>query len=168
MATALEAGRNPFAISDPERREIWEMLMQRDFEAFVAADWSMVDDDFWPEGFYGIDARHSFNPDDWRISFPRLEVYRDEWLRQAHEFAMERFAETSTLDFLFDSCQLQDIEITEDRAVAHKKFNGKAATVDGREIVLRFQTFYQMVRRDDRWLISGFVGFLPYMVEATG
>ena len=162
MTAALEATRNPFTISDPDRREIWEILMLRDFEAFVAADWSMVEGDFWREGFCGIDARRSFNPDRWQIAFPNLDAYRDEWLRQASEFSSVQLLATTALEFLFDSCRLQDIEIAQGRAVARKKFSGKTTTVNGEEIVLRFQTLYQLVRRGDQWAISGFVGFLPY------
>ena len=74
---------NPFPASDPERRTMWEMLVERDFVAFVNADWSLMADDFWAEGFYGLDAKFSRDPSDWKISFPTVESYRDEWLRQA-------------------------------------------------------------------------------------
>jgi hypothetical protein len=162
MKTELALTRNPFTASDPHRREIWDILMQRDFEAFVAVDWAMIESDFWQEGFCGIDARRSFDPDQWRITFPNLEAYRDEWLRQACEFSSVQLLATTMLEFFFDSCRLHDIEIEQGRAVARKKFNGKAMTVNGEEIILRFQTFYQMVRRGNRWAISGFVGYLPY------
>ena len=31
---------NPFPASDPDRHAIWEMLVERDIQAFVAADWN--------------------------------------------------------------------------------------------------------------------------------
>jgi hypothetical protein len=37
--------------NDPDRGAIWTMLVERDIDAFVKADWSMVDVDFvshWP------------------------------------------------------------------------------------------------------------------------
>lgn len=42
------AAQNPFA-GDPDCHEIWEILMRRDFEAFVAADWSRAEPDFLAE-----------------------------------------------------------------------------------------------------------------------
>ena len=153
--------RNPFPLSDPERREIWEMLVYRDFTAFLAADWSLMEPDFWAEGFCGIDARKNADPTQWVISFPTVESYRDEWLRQAADFKLVELVGIDKLDFLFGCSQLARLEITGDRALGHKKFDGAAQTVSGKEIVLRFQSLFQLVRRDDRWKIAGFVGYLP-------
>jgi len=38
--------KNPFAETDTARHSIWEMLVTRDIDAFLAADWSQVADDF--------------------------------------------------------------------------------------------------------------------------
>src|SRR5665213_2029414 len=75
---------NPF-VSDPDRSAIWTMLVERDIAAFTAADWGMVAEDFIEAQFLGIDGRGGDNPDGWRIGFPTLAAYRDEWLRQARE-----------------------------------------------------------------------------------
>src|SRR3954466_12488646 len=48
---------NPFAESDADRCEIWTMLVERDIDAFLAADWSMVDSVFRREGFMGLRAQ---------------------------------------------------------------------------------------------------------------
>ena len=53
---------NPFS-NDIDRSEIWEMLVARDIAAFVAADWSMVANDFIETGFMGIDAKRDPNPE---------------------------------------------------------------------------------------------------------
>ncbi len=45
--------------------------------------------------------------------------------------------------------------------VAHKKFDGAATTVDGQEVVLRFQSIFHLARIEGRWKIAGFVGYLP-------
>jgi hypothetical protein len=153
--------QNPFLEEDADRREIWDILMRRDFEAFVAGDWSMVEPVFWEDGFFGIDARKQAEPSQWKLTFPDVATYRDEWLRQVEEFAPVQLVNTSVLQFLFDSCRLEDIEIAGDRAIARKKFNGTAKTDGEREIVLRFQTLYKLVRRNNSWLIAGFVGYLP-------
>ena len=80
---------NPFPVSDDVRHAIWEMLVPRDIDAFLAADWSMVAGDFVEEGFIGIDSRREVSPDKWRLAFPGLAAYRDEWLRQARDFATQ-------------------------------------------------------------------------------
>ena len=78
--------KNPFPATDVARHSIWEMLVTRDIDAFLAADWSKVADDFVEDGFLGINANRDANPDNWRLSFPSLSAYRDEWLRQAQDF----------------------------------------------------------------------------------
>jgi len=55
--------KNPFSQSDPDRYQIWEMLVRRDIDAFLSADWTQVEDDFSPDRFFGIDARFRANPD---------------------------------------------------------------------------------------------------------
>ena len=67
---------NPFPVTDAPRRAIWEMLVPRDIDAFLAADWGFVTDDFVETNFTGLDARFKGSPDDWRLSFPTLAAYR--------------------------------------------------------------------------------------------
>jgi hypothetical protein len=152
---------NPFPTTDPVRRGLWEMLVTRDFVSFLAGDWSPMEPDFWAAGFLGIDAKQSSDPARWTLAYPTVESYRDEWLRQARQFARYEFEAVDKLDFLYASSRLDRIEIEGDRALAHKKFDGSATTVDGQEVVLRFQSIFQLVRIDDRWKIAGFVGYLP-------
>ena len=46
--------KNPFNKNDPDRYQIWEMLVKRDIEAFINSDWEAVAKDFIEEGrFYG-------------------------------------------------------------------------------------------------------------------
>ena len=153
--------RNPFPATDPERQMLWEMLVNRDFVAFLAADWSVMEPDFCADIFCGIDAHQSADPNQWTISFPTVESYRDAWLQQAADFQQLELAGIDKLDFLFACGRLDRIEITGDRALAHKKFDGSAKTVGGEEIVLRFQSIFQLIHRDGGWKIAGFVGYLP-------
>lgn len=152
---------NPFP-NDPDRQEIWEILMRRDFEAFIAADWSLTEPDFVEAEFQGIDGGKIGNPDHWRLKYADLASYRDEWLRQAAEFKDVEFQGISKIDFLFQTCVLRDIDINGDRAVAHKKFDGKTETTQGDAVRLLWQTLYFMKKVDGHWKISGFVGYIPY------
>lgn len=152
---------NPFP-QDPDRHEIWEILMRRDFEAFIAADWNMTLPDFVEAEFYGIDGGKQPNPDQWHLKYPSLPVYRDEWLRQADEFQSVEFRSISKLDFLFQTCTLNEIEIQGERAVAHKKFDGQTETTQGEAVRLLWQTLYFMKKVGGHWKIAGFVGYLPY------
>lgn len=154
-------GINPFSEEDEDRHAIWEMLMRRDFEAFVVGDWSIVGNDFWEDAFVGVNAERKHNPDNWRLTFPSLSAYRDEWLRQVREFSAVELRGLSVLEFLYSACQLADIEINGLRAVAHKKFDGQAVTTSGERVVLKFQSLYLLAKHMERWVILGFVGYLP-------
>lgn len=151
---------NPFP-NDPDRSAIWTMLVERDIAAFVAADWSMVDGDFIKEGFLGINGKKSGNPDDWRISFPTLEAYRDDWIRQAKESQKLDYAE-DVLEGIHRATSLTEIEISGDIAIAHKKFDGEIRLSDGGKDVLNWQTLYFCRKVGGVWKLTGFAGYLPY------
>ncbi len=77
--TAPERSESPFP-ADPDRHEIWTMLVERDIAAYVAGDWSLVEDDFVDHAeFVAVDARARSNPDSWRLG-RALDGYRDAWL----------------------------------------------------------------------------------------
>ncbi|WP_269582254.1 hypothetical protein [Roseibium sp. Sym1] len=151
---------NPFSGTDADRAEIWDMLVQRDINAFVSADWSQVADDFDEAAFFGVDGGKAANPDDWTLGFPDLATYRSEWLRQAREFAETEFAEDARAA-IFDATRLTQIEISGGRAIAHKKFDGAIRKADGSEDRLLWQTLYFCVHKEGRWKICGFAGYLP-------
>ncbi len=136
------------------------MLVRRDIEAFVARDWSMVEQDFIAEGFIGIDAQRSDNPDGWRLGYPSLERYRRAWLAQSHEFMTKRLRKDPQ-DALYRVTTLRDIEIEGDSAVAHKKFDGRIPVIDGEPVELRFQTLYYCRKVGGVWKATGFIGYLP-------
>lgn len=151
---------NPFT-ADPDRHAIWEMLVARDIEAFLACNWPMVEPDFAADRFLGIDGKASGNPDDWRISFPTLEAYRDSWLAGAREFAPRANPETARPG-IFGATRLDEIEITGERALAHKKFDGRVAMKDGDVDVLDWQSVYTLARIGGAWKLTGFIGYLPH------
>lgn len=151
---------NPFP-DDPDRSAIWTMLVERDIAAFIAADWSMVAGDFLEAQFLGIDGRGADNPDNWRIGFPTLADYRDEWLRQARESRATPYAEDRAAA-IHRATTLTDIEIGGDVALAHKKFDGTIARTDGSRDVLNWQSLYFCRRMAGAWKLTGFAGYLPY------
>ncbi|TDW20926.1 hypothetical protein EV128_12389 [Rhizobium azibense] len=152
--------KNPFPSSDTARHSIWEMLVPRDIDAFLAADWSMVENDFVEDGFIGIDGRKQVSPDKWRLAFPTLAAYRDEWLRQAKGFGKERLAEDARTA-IFSTTTLESIEIEGDMALVRKKFDGGIAKADGSRDVMQWQTLYYCRLHEGRWKICGFTGYLP-------
>lgn len=155
----MQFDKNPFPEADADRHALWEMLVRRDIDAFLAQDWSMVEDDFIADNFFGMHAHFLNDADAWRLQFPRLDIYRDEWLRQAKETAAEDFDEPLR-PALFRITNLRDIDVDGDRAVLHKKFNGVIAKPDGNQR-LRWQTLYFCQRIDTAWKILGFVGYMP-------
>ncbi len=160
MQGLRESQINPFESRDLDRAQIWDMLVRRDIDAFVAADWAAVAGDFETFSFFGVDAGKMPNPDDWKLGFPDLETYRAEWLRQAEEFRKTDFAEDARAA-IFEATRLEEIEIRGERAIARKKFNGRIRKADGGEDRLLWQTLYYCVKRDGRWKICGFTGYLP-------
>lgn len=156
----IQEACNPFDVTD-ERYAMWEGLARRDFEAFLAQDWSITASDFCAAEFVGYDACKTSNPDHWRLRFPSLADYRNEWLRQAKEFAAVELCGVSKLDFLFRALVLRDIEICGARAIARKKFHGSAETSKGDTLRLCWQSMFFLKKSGERWLVTGFVGYLP-------
>ncbi len=152
--------QNPFPPGDPDRHELWEMLVRRDIDAFLAGDWSMVAEDFVAEHFLGIHGHFLASPDSWRLAFPTVDAYREEWLRQAAETAETRFAEPLR-EALFRATHLRDIDVRGERAVLHKKFDGRIRKADGTDLRLDWQTLYFCSKRGGRWRITGFLGYIP-------
>jgi hypothetical protein len=154
---------NPFdSARDADRHAIWQMLMARDSEAFVNADWSMVEPDFDAGNFEGIRCFNSANPDEWRIVFPNLSDYRDAWLTAAREFVKKKFADVSHLEAVYFRSRLDQIEINGEIALAHKKFSGELKFEDGTTLSGNRQTLYRLRRRNGQWKIVGFLGYLPF------
>ena len=100
--------KNPFPQGDADRHALWEMLVHRDIDAFLAQDWSMVADDFAEDRFFGMHAHFLNDADSWRLQFPDVATYRDEWLRQAKETAATEFAEPLR-DALFRVTNMRDM-----------------------------------------------------------
>jgi hypothetical protein len=151
---------NPFPTSDAVRHAIWDMLVPRDIDAFLAGDWSMVAGDFVEDGFIGINANKNPNPDAWRLNFSSLPAYRDEWLRQARDFATHAYAEDPRTA-IFTTTTLADIEIDGDTALVRKKFDGSILLANGTRDIMKWQTLYYCRQQAGQWKISGFTGYLP-------
>lgn len=152
--------KNPFPETDSARHSIWEMLVTRDIDAFLAADWSRVAGDFVEDGFLGINANRDPNPDNWRLSFPSLSAYREEWLRQAHDFQTQKFA-GDPRHAIFTTTTLEEIEVEGETALVRKKFDGGLRKADGSFDVMKWQTLYYCRLHEGRWKISGFTGYMP-------
>ncbi len=152
---------NPFNQHDPDRYDIWEMLVKRDIEAFINNDWEEVAGDFIEEGFMGIDARSLSNPDSWNLSFPDLKSYRQFWLDQAANFTGIDW-EDDPGEKLYEATTLRDIDISKNSALVHKKFDGAIRKKNGYTERLNWQTLYRCRKIDGQWKIAGFTAFLPH------
>lgn len=142
---------NPFDQNqDPDRHFIWHRLMIADTDAFVAGDFSLVENDFDAENFEGIRCFHSVNPDEWKVVFPDLASYREAWLLASQEWRSKSANETSVE--VLSRVVLRQIDVTADRALAHKQF-----------IAAGRQTIYRLHKRETEWKIVGFLGYLPLM-----
>ena len=153
--------RNPFAPEDTARHAIWEMLVPRDIDAYLGADWGAIRDDFIAENFTGMNGNFDDNPQNWSLSFADLDNYRDEWLRQAQEGQKADYAEDPRAA-IFAATRLEEIEIDGKAALVRKKFDGQIRRTDGSADRLLWQTLYICRETDSGWKIAGFVGYLPY------
>ncbi|WP_226704699.1 RidA family protein [Microbulbifer elongatus] len=157
---------NPFT-GDADRGEIWEILVRRDLEAFLAADWDAIKHDFVEEGFFGIDGQNKDNPDHWVMTFPDLASYRDVWLQSAQASAAESERET-VREPLYAASRLKSIDVNGGHAIAHKEIKGAVPKKDGSKDLLDWQTLYVMRKVDGCWKIASFVGFLPSVMGKDG
>jgi hypothetical protein len=158
--------KNPFATDDPQRREIWQMLLERDSEAFVTKDWARVEKDFIADQFEGINAYGSLNPDEWKIAYPHLKDYRDEWLKMADEFMKLPLECCTHRELIFKLSKLEQVEISGDIALCHKKFFADEPLKTGKRYQYSAQTLYRLRRANSRWKIVGFIGYLPFQMQA--
>jgi hypothetical protein len=146
----MPTASNPFdPAADPDRHYIWQRLIIVDSEAFAEGDWSRIEGDFDAEHFEGIRCFHSVNPDDWRVVFPHLASYRDSWLAAAAELARAEPPE-NRLQTILSRTRLDQIDISGERALAHKKFSH-----------LHRQSLFRLHKRGRVWKIVGFLGQLP-------
>ena len=153
---------NPFdPQSDPDRHYIWRRQIIADSEAFIAGDWSMIENDFDAEHFEGVRCANSHNPDDWTIAFASLAEYRDSWLAASREFVAKKFIEMTARDAIYRRTHLAQIDVKGDRALCHKKFFGNLALADGSSLSGSRQTLYRLHRLGGVWKIVGFLGQLP-------
>ncbi|MBE9637349.1 hypothetical protein [Salipiger mangrovisoli] len=153
--------QNPFGPEDRARHAIWQMLVSRDIDAFIGADWGMIEADFIPENFIGMNGNFDADPQNWTLSFAALDAYRDEWLRQAAEAQKTVYAEDQRAG-IFRATKLEEIEIDGPVALVRKKFDGTIKRADGGEDRLLWQTLYTCRETPHGWKIAGFVGYLPY------
>ncbi len=156
---------NPFP-NDPDRNYLWEMLVDRDIKAFLAADWNMVADDFIEDNFMGINAGRSPHPDAWQLSFPDLESYKTEWLKQARDFQATNWAEDPQ-QALLRVTTLRDIEIRDSSALLHKKFFGAIQAEQAPPVNTNWQTLYRCRKVGGQWKITGFVGYMPHILSES-
>jgi hypothetical protein len=146
---------------DPDGHALWNALIGRDSEAFVAADWSICDGDFWHDHFEGISAHGSHNPMDWTLEYPTVAAYRDDWLKMAAKFNSLPLLTVSHRELLYRMQSFAKIEIAVGRAVVWKQFCADEPLSNGERYRVTGQSVYRLHRVEGHWRIVGFVGYLP-------
>jgi hypothetical protein len=168
MPATCDVLTNPYdPLQDADRHALWEALIARDSDAFAAADWSLCDDDFAHERFEGITAQGSINPIDWALRYPTVESYRDDWLEMAKSYLDLPLAAVTHRDLLYKMQSFAKVEIRVDRAVVWKQFRADEPLANGERYSICAQSVYRLHRIDGRWLIVGFVGYLPLEASAA-
>jgi enamine deaminase RidA (YjgF/YER057c/UK114 family) len=150
---------NPFPLSDHDRHELWDMLVARDVEAFVAGDWQRVAEDFIPETFIGIDGKGSPDRAEWDLRYPTVASYRQRWEASSREL-LGNAEQQALRAALYEASSLRRIDVNGDAAVVHKQLKGALPT-RGKPTTIDWTTLYFCRRTEDRWRIQGFLGYLP-------
>jgi hypothetical protein len=150
---------NPYAPGDP-RHAAYEAVVIRDVHAFVAGHFASVEDDFIAEGFFGLDAGGSGNPEDWRLRYPTLASYRERWLAQSALFRA-RLHDGDPAQAIFAVLTVPLLELDGDSGVLLKRFDGVIRPLDGEPIEMRRKSLFLLRQRGARWRVAGFVGYLP-------
>ncbi|MCJ8323173.1 MAG: hypothetical protein HRU29_03755 [Rhizobiales bacterium] len=154
---------NPFdKTHDADKAQIWNMLVLRDIDAFIAADWAMVENDFMADKFMGVDGGGHDKPQDWKMTFPTLNDYKTLWLSQAVSAKKVEYAEDIRAA-IHRVTSLTEIDINQHKALVTKKFNGQIKLADGGLDKLNWQTLYFCEKQAEEWKITGFIGYLPYL-----
>lgn len=158
---------NPYDRSgDADRYELWEALIARDSDAFIAADWSLCAGDFDAGRFEGISAHGSLDPMSWTLRYPTLESYRDDWLSMAEAYRNVALSDVSHRELLYRMQRFAKVEIAHGRAVVWKQFSADEPLKDGGRYQVSAQSVYRLHQINGRWLIVGFVGYLPLEAAA--
>lgn len=159
---------NPYdAGVDADRHALWDILIARDANAFVAADWLVCDGDFAHDRFEGISAHGSFDPINWTLRYPTVELYRDDWLQMAERFLKVPLASTPHRELLYRMQSFAKVEIADGRAIVWKQFWADEPLVGGERYKICAQSVYRLLSIDGKWKIVGFVGYLPMESRAV-
>jgi hypothetical protein len=159
--------QNPYDfVADPDRHALWQALVARDSESFIAADWSACDGDFAHERFEGISAHGSLNPVQWTLRYPTVASYRDDWLEMAKRFQNVPLARISHRELLYTMQTFAKVEIADGRAIVWKQFRADEPLTNGDRYQLSAQSVYRLQRIDGQWRIVGFIGYLPLEAQS--
>ncbi|WP_127473938.1 hypothetical protein [Microbacterium sulfonylureivorans] len=136
--------------------QIRDVLITRDIDGFVAGDFELVRSDFDESQF----TAYSGADGSMRLTYPDLEGYRADWLAQAETF---RDVDPAVLTAQLHAVQrIARLEVSGTQALATKIFDGEVDTPVG-PTILAWTTYYFLRAHESehRWLITGFVGYLP-------
>jgi hypothetical protein len=156
----MEYIKNPFDSRNSDQSDIWEMLVRRDINAFVTGNWNLIESDFLPDKFYGLNAQFSSEPQMWKLDFPLLVDYKKSWIKQSYESSKKKYADSLEAG-IHKATKIEKIEINSGKAAVWKQFNGRLKVLDGEDEVLQWQTIYFCEIVQGQWKIIGFVGYLP-------
>jgi hypothetical protein len=150
---------NPFTPDNEDQFEIWDLLIRRDFEAFLRQDWEAIASDYLADGFYGLDFKKSPIESDWKLGYANLETYRKEWIRESERFKQISFM-VNPRNILYECCRLEHWQIMDSKCSVHKVFNGSIPVHKADPILLRWRSIFLLQRNNYKWKVTGFVGYM--------
>jgi hypothetical protein len=167
-AVQNDAFTNPYeARVDADRHALWDILIARDSDAFIAADWSVCDDDFAHGRFEGLSANGAIDPTQWTLRYPTVESYRDDWLQMADQFRAMPLVAIPHRELLYRMQSFAKVEIANGRAIVWKQFWADEPLTNGERYQISAQSVYRLQRIVGAWKIVGFIGYLPMESRAV-
>ena len=160
MRNLIEDYPNPFLPDDNDRFAIWELLVRRDFEAFLRQDWMAVQEDYISEEFHGIDFQKNIQSSSWKLGYPSLASYRTTWLSDSTEFNQTPFF-FDPRKILYSCCRLENWDLQGAIGIVHKVFDGVFLVHEKNPIEMRWRSIFILRWSDSRWKIAGFIGYMP-------
>jgi hypothetical protein len=158
------SARNPYAPGS-EEHSVFETVVVRDVEAFVAGDWERVAGDFIDHGFFGLDARGTSDPSGWRLTYPTLAAYRERWLTQSAAFRARRHRVDPT-EAMFSLLTVPMLKLDLDSGLLLKRFDGTIEVDAAEPVSLSRESLFVLRRVDGIFRVAGFVGYLPVSTPA--
>lgn len=163
----MGAHDNPYPKADADRWELWETLVRCDNEAFVAASWEMIAENFVANGFAVTDAHGTIDTSTWTVAFSDLDAYARVWRHKAQEYR-RTLGPDQVHALMRDHNRLARIDVVGDVAIVEKTIGGLLWGDSIGQPARATTTLCHGRRVNGRWRIVSILSRLPVDSHRSG